>query len=420
PDLFITRWRSYALLHNEGDGTFEDVTARAGLGGDRDWPTSAAFADLDGDGDLDLYVCHYLKWDAEHPQPCPTRRGEGLRYCDPRHFEALPDHLFRNDGGTFVDVTASAGLADRDGRGLGVVAADLDDDGRVDLFVANDGTANFLLRNLGGMRFEEVGHASGVAGNASGGYQAGMGIACGDLDGDGRPDLLVTNFYGESTTYFRNLGGGVFADSTDVVGLAGPTRGLLGFGIALFDANDDGRLDLATANGHVNDDRPEFPWMMPCQLLVNGPDGRLADVSREAGPPWSVSRLGRGLASGDLDGDGRVDLVVVPQRSPLAYFHNESKGGHSVTLRLEGTKSNRDAVGAVITATIGKRTLRAWRTGGGSYQSASDGRIHLGLGDSNRVDSVEVRWPSGRVDTYSAIDAGRAYRLREGDTKAIP
>jgi hypothetical protein len=332
----------------------------------------------------------------------------------------LPDHLFRNDGGRFVDATASAGLADRDGRGLGVVAADVDDDGRVDLFVANDGTANFLLRNLGGMRFEEVAQASGVAGNASGGYQAGMGIAAGDLDGDGRLDLLVTNFYGESTTFFRSLGGGVFADSTDVVGLSGPSRGLLGFGIALFDANDDGRLDVATTNGHVNDDRPEFPWMMPCQLLVGGPDGRLADVSREAGPPWSVFRLGRGLASGDLDGDGRVDLVVLPQGSPLAFFRNGTRGGHCVTLRLQGTTSNRDAVGAVITARVGERTLRAWRTGGGSYQSASDGRIHFGLGDSNRADSVEVRWPSGRVDKHSGLDAGRTYLLREGDPKAVP
>ena len=290
PDLFLTRWRSYALLHNNrGDGTFEDATAPSGLGGDRDWPTSAAFADLDNDGDLDLYVCHYLAWDADHPTLCPrvtvaaeserSDPGQRYNYCTPRPFAALPDHLFRNDGGRFVDVTAEAGIVDKDGRGLGVVAADVDGDGLVDLFVANDTTANYLWHNLGGLKFEEAGLVSGVACNAAGAFQAGMGTACGDLDGDGRPDLLVTNFYGESTTFFRNLGGGVFSDATAAVGLAAPSRFLLGFGIVLFDADNDGRLDLAIANGHVNDDRPDYPYDMPTLLLTGGDDGRLTDVT---------------------------------------------------------------------------------------------------------------------------------------------
>ena len=216
PDLFITRWRSYALYRNRGDGTFEDITAPAGLSGDRDWPTSAALADLDNDGDLDLYVCHYLVWDAEHPKLCDRKTeaavsdrvepGQMYNYCVPRLFPALPDHLFRNDGGRFVDVTAEAGIIDKNGRGLGVVAADVDGDGLVDLFVANDTTANYLWHNLGGMKFEEAGESNGVACNANGAFQAGMGTACGDVDGDLLPDLLVTNFYGESTTFFRNLG----------------------------------------------------------------------------------------------------------------------------------------------------------------------------------------------------------------------
>ncbi len=197
PDLFVTRWRSYALYRNRGDGTFEDITDRAGLGGDRDWPTSAAFADLDNDGDLDLYVCHYLVWDAEHPHLCkhPTKPGEPIdpnhiyEYCMPNPFPSRPDHLFRNDGGRFVDVTAEAGIVDPNGRGLGVVAADVDEDGLIDLFVANDTTANYLWHNLGGMKFEEVGVSSGVACNAQGSFQAGMGTAVGDLDGDGLPDL---------------------------------------------------------------------------------------------------------------------------------------------------------------------------------------------------------------------------------------
>ena len=284
PDLFVTRWRSYALYRNKGDGTFEDVTTRAGLGGDRDWPTSAALADLDGDGDLDLYVCHYAAWDIENPRLCRNNANNAYLNCNPLDSEALPDHLFRNDAGRFVDVTTEAGIVDRDGRGLGVVAADLDDDGRVDLFVANDSSANFLFRNLGGMRFEEVGHAAGVAGNASGAYQAGMGVAAGDLDGDGLIDLAVTNFYGESTTFYRNLGGGNFTDATAAVGLAVASRRLLGFGVALFDADNDGRLDLASANGHVNDLRPNYPYQMPAQLLIGGADGRLTDCLRPGRP----------------------------------------------------------------------------------------------------------------------------------------
>ena len=237
-----------------------------------------------------------------------------------------------------------------EGRGLGVVAADLDDDGRIDLFVANDGSANYLYHNLGGFRFEETAQAAGVAANAEGGYQAGMGVACGDLDGDGRLDLAVTNFYGESTTLFHNLGGGQFADHTAAVGLAAPSRYRLGFGIAFLDVNNDGRLDLMTANGHVNDYRPEVPYAMPVQLLVGGPGGWLTDVTARAGPPFLVPHLGRGLAIGDLDNDGRVDALVVADNEPLVYLHNRTTGGHFLTIALEGTKSNRDGVGARVTA----------------------------------------------------------------------
>ena len=431
PDLFITRWRAYALYRNNGDGTFEDVTERWGLGGDRDWPTSAALADLDNDGDLDLYVCHYLKWDAEHPTLCPrvtssaahelSDPGQRYNYCTPRPFPALPDHLFRNDGGRFVDVTSEAGIVDKDGRGLGVVAADVDDDGRVDLFVANDTTANYLFHNLGGMKFEEVGLANGVACNAGGAFQAGMGTACGDLDGDHRPDLFVTNFYGESTSYFRNLGSGVFSDETVAAGVAAPSRYLLGFGIVLFDANNDGLPDIAVANGHVNDDRPDYPYDMPALLLLGEGHGHVTDATREAGAAWSEPRVARGLAAGDLDNDGRVDAIVVAQQGPLAFLHNrtESPAGHYVRFQLEGTASNRDGIGAVVTVTASGRARRSWRAGGGSYQSASDPRLHFGLGTAARIDQVEVRWPSGRIDRYRSLAADREYRLREGSSGPI-
>src|SRR5439155_3109515 len=195
------------------------------------------------------------------------------------------------DGGRFTDVTAQAGIVDRDGRGLGVVAADLDDDGRIDLFVANDMTANFLFRNLGNMRFEEIGHPAGVACNAEGGYQAGMGVACGDLDGDGRPDLAVTNFFGESTTFYRNLGRTMFADATAAVGLKAPSRFLLGFGITFLDVDNDGCLDLATANGHIHDLRPKVPYAMRAQLLAGDLKGRLTNITAQSGPVWSVPRV---------------------------------------------------------------------------------------------------------------------------------
>jgi hypothetical protein len=421
PDLFLTRWRSYALYRNRGDGTFEDVTESWDLGGDRDWPTSAAFADLDGDGDLDLYVCHYAVWDAAHPRLCRDETSRAYITCDPHLVKALPDHLFRNDRGRFVDVTDAAGIVDRDGRGLGVVIADLDEDGRVDLFVANDGTANYLFRNLGGLRFEELGHLAGVAANAEGGYQAGMGVACGDLDGDGWPDLAVTNFFGEATSFYRNLGDGLFGDRTAAVGLGAASRYLLGFGIAIFDADDDGWLDLLTANGHVNDVRPEAPYAMPMQLMLGVANaGRLVDVSEAAGSPFRVPHLGRGLATGDLDNDGRLDALLVAQNEPLVYLHNRTEGGHSLTLRLEGTTSNRDAVGARVSVVAGGRRRVGQRVGGGSFQSSSDPRLHFGLGASRLVDRVEVRWPSGRVDRHADLRADAAYLLREGDPQARP
>jgi hypothetical protein len=414
PDLFVTRWRSYALYRNKGDGSFEDVTAHAGLDGERDWPTSAAFADLDGDGDLDLYVCHYLVFDPSHPLRCNHADSPG--YCMPLDYASLPDHAFRNDGGRFFEVTARAGFADPAGRGLGVVAADLDDDNKIDLYVANDMSANYLFHNLGGFRFEETGQVSGAAASADGLYKSGMGIACGDLDGDLTLDLAVTNFYSESTTFFRNLGSALFVDHTAPIGLQGPSRPLLGFGAAFLDVNNDGWLDFLSTNGHVQDLRPRIPWTMPMQLMLGGPDGRLTDVSDRAGAPFRELHLGRGLAVGDFDNDGLLDAVVVNQNQPLVYLHNRTdRTGHYVRFRLEGTRSNRDAVGARVTISCGERRRLGERIGGGSYQSANDPRLHFGLGGCRWIDSVEVRWPSGHVDRHGGLDVDREYRLREGD-----
>lgn len=429
PDLFLTRWRAYALYRNRGDGTFEDATIEAGLGGDRGWPTSAAFADLDNDGDLDLYVCHYADWNEQNPSVCP-RTTEGLTtrsedgspndYCNPNPFPAQVDHLFRNDDGRFVDLSETAGItaADRNGRGFGVVAADVDDDGRIDLFVSNDTTANYLFLNKGGLVFDEVGLQAGVATGTTGGYQAGMGVACGDLNGDGRFDLLVTNFYGESTTFYQNLGGGSFTDRSSAIGLTAPSRFLLGFGIVLFDFNNDGHLDIATANGHVNDMRPRFPLAMPMSLLAGTHSQRLVDVSERAGADVIAPRVGRALVAGDLDNDGRLDLLVQAHDRPIAFLHNETDPGRWLSVRLEGTDSNKDAVGARVTVWAGGTRQVAQRSGGGSFQSSGDPRAHFGLGAATRAETVEIQWPSGRADRFQNLDSG-SYLIREGSTEAV-
>ena len=421
PDVFLTRWRSYVLLHNQGDGTFRDVTEPAGFSGDRDWPTSAAFADLDNDGDLDLYVCHYLSWDAEKPRLCKDPARGTFISCDPKIAPSLADHVFRNDNGRFTDVTAQAGFVDPDGRGFGVVAVDVDDDNLVDLFVANDMSANYLFHNLGGFRFEERGLLAGLACNAQGGNQAGMGVAAGDVDGDGRVDFAVTNFYNESTSLFQNLGDGQFADHTAPLGLALPTKTLLGFGVALLDADDDGRLDLLSANGHVNDYRPEIPYAMPLLLMLGGPGGRFQDATPQAGQPFSLPHIARGLATGDIDNDGRVDAVVVAHGEPLILLHNQSRGGHSMTFQLQGSTSNRDGVGARIEVEAQDTPRQvAWRQGGGSFLSASDPRIHFGMGTATKADRVTVRWPSGQTDHWQDLETGKVHILREsprGDTE---
>ena len=277
-----------------------------------------------------------------------------------------------------------------------MLAADLDEDGLIDIYVANDLTANLFYKNLGGFRFREIGAEAGLATNAEGGYLAGMGIACGDLDGDGRLDLAVTNFYGQMTTfYLKNLGATSSSTARSRSASGAPSRYLLGFGIAFLDAvNDDGRLDLATANGHVNDLRPHVPFAMPARLLLGG-RGPFAQHRAQAGPPWAVPRIARGLASGDVDNDGKIDLLIVSAGEPLAYFHNQGPTGHSLTLKLEGTRSNRDAIGANVILTAGGRRQVAQRFGGGSFLSTSDPRLHFGLGQANRAQSLEMRLAFG-------------------------
>ncbi|MFO0910396.1 MAG: CRTAC1 family protein [Isosphaeraceae bacterium] len=341
--------------------------------------------------------------------------------CNPMSCNAQPDHVFRNDGGRFVDVSEASGVrrADTDGRGLGVVAADLDEDGKIDLFVANDKSANFLFRNLGGFKFSEIAHEAGVAGNAEGGYQAGMGVASGDFDDDGKLDLFVTNYYGESVSEFRNFGGWVFIDRTQASGLGALSRTRLGFGVGLFDVNNDSRPDLLTANGHT-DDLGDTPYRMPMQLLLGMPEGRFQDATTQAGSALTRPRLGRGLAIGDLDNDGRIDALVVDQNQPIAMLHNTTpRVGHWIGFVLAGTTSNRDGVGAIVSVDATRRRHSAQRLGGGSYLAANDARVHFGLGRADRVDEVEVDWPSGKISRYPRLAADRYYLIREGAAEAV-
>ncbi|MDR3634697.1 MAG: CRTAC1 family protein [Isosphaeraceae bacterium] len=412
-DLFVTGWRDQRLYRNAGAGRFEDVTARAGLSSGL-WSTSAAFADLDGDGDLDLYVANYLEYDAAASPFCSAPDGR-RDYCGPEDFPAQPDRLYRNNGdGTFTDVSERAGVAAEQGRGLGVLIADLTGNALPDIYVANDGSPCWLFENLGGLRFREVGLKAGVALDDQGDPLAGMGVALGDLDGDGRDDLVVTNFHGRSTIAFQSRGNGLFADCSLAWGLPGLTRGVLGFGLALEDFDGDGRPDLFQVNGHVLDrERLGVPFAMRPSLLRNE-GGRFQDRTGGAGPWFEHRRLGRGLAVGDLDRDGRPDVVVNALDAPASLLRNTTEAGHSwLTLDLAGQAPTL-AVGARVRVSAGGRVIARQLAGGGSYLSASSPRLALGIGTVRRADRVEVAWPSGRFDVWTNLDVGRVHRLAEG------
>lgn len=425
-DLFITRFGHYQLLVNTGKGTFEDQTASWGLTGNRDWPTSAAFTDFDNDGDLDLYVCHYVDWDPANPRLCGSESGGPIQYCVPHLLTARPDHLFRNDGNRFTDVSDASGImaADTDGRGLGVVTADFNRDGLMDIFVANDGTANFLFINRGNFQFTNEAFTSGVAANSDGGFQAGMGVSCGDFNGDLLPDIVVTNFYGESTSYFENLGEGLFRERSATTGLKEATRYRLGFGTALADFNNDGLLDLLTANGHVNDVRPVIPYQMPPQIFLGSAGRTFIDSSSRGGDVFQTNLLGRGLALADFNNDGMVDAAQINLGNSILIMKNKGLVDQSknnfITLKLTGKQSNRNAIGAEIICKSGSTKQSLIRYGGGSYQSSSDLRLHIGLAKENSVDEIKIRWPGGNTQTYQNLEANAGYELTEDSAQVKP
>ena len=419
PDVYVTRYGRNTLWRNDR-GKFTDVTDQAGVAVGL-WSLGAAFADYDGDGDLDLFVANYFTFD---PARAPFHRDPetgAAEYGMPAEFPGQPDVLFRNEGdGRFTDVTAAAGVAGA-GRGMGVVAADFDGDGRIDFLVANDAEPNALWRNRGDGTFEEVATGWGIAVDAQGRVAANMGIAHGDTNGDSLQDVVITHFYGEHDTLWRKEilpnGQVLFEDRTHEAGLGIDSLPTTGWGIALADFDQDGSLDMMVTNGHIRRERALlYHYENPPLLWRNGGEGRFANVTATGGDYFRSLHQGRGLACGDLDDDGDLDLVVVHHHAPSVILWNETpRRGHWLMVKLRGRPPNRDAIGARLTARVGSRTLVRTLDGGGSYISAGDPRVHFGLGQAARVDSLEVRWPSGRVETRSSLPVDSVVEWAEGD-----
>lgn len=410
PDLYVTNYGSNILYRNEGDGRFRDVTREAGAaaGG---WSTAAAFFDADGNGTLDLYVGRYVRFNEKSKQFCETAGVEGQ--CNPSEYTAEPDLLLLNRGnGRFVDGTREAGIRDPNGRALGVLVDDYDADGRPDLFVANDGSACYLFHNEGGGRFVERGVPSGVAYGMGGLAEASMGCDWGDYDGDGRPDLLVGTFQGQMESLYRNLDNGVFLWSTPESGLAGPTTRTLTFGCGFFDYNNDGRLDIALANGHVHplieSVDPDAPYHQPRQLFENLGGGKFRDAASDAGPDYVAPSVGRGLAFGDFDNDGRVDLLVSNNDLPAVLLRNVvATGNHWLGVALSNDKGEAARLGARVTVTAGKEHWTRVQRVAYSFAGANDPRVHFGLGGHSGPVEVTVRWPVGKQTTLSVPGVDR-------------
>ncbi len=437
-DLYVTNFGANAMFRNQGPG-FADVTAESALG-DTAWGAGCAFFDYDNDGDLDLYITNYVHFDfasvdedldpyLKSTEKRPRKTGEKISaYPDPGQFPGAEDRLLRNDaGGAFADVTGRSGMVDTvsiEGRGLGVVAVDYDRDGWPDLYVANDGSRNFLYRNLGVGSFEDVAGLAGVAYGLDGQREAGMGVDAGDFDGDGSVDLVVTNFEQEPVSLYRNLGSGTFLHFSYPAGIGLPTLRPLSFGLGFLDYDNDGFLDLFIANGHVLDNITRFDrsrtYGQANQLLRNlGPDPagvvRFEDVSAAAGEAVTAPMVSRGTAFGDFDEDGDIDLLVgnVGQRPNL--LRNDRGGGNNwLKVKAAGRRSNRDGIGARVRIAAGDLRLVREVRGSYSYLAHSDLRVSFGLGGRTAVDEVVVVWPSGLEDRVTGVEANRTIVVVEG------
>jgi enediyne biosynthesis protein E4 len=421
-DLYITGVNRNFLYHNNGDGTFTDVTAHAGVSavtavGKKLWSVSAAWVDYDNDGHLDLFVNSYLDWTPENSRVCGP---EGHRLsCHPNLYDGEPSFLYRNNGdGTFTDVSAAMGISAHIGKGMGVAIADYNGDGWMDIFVANDKMPNFLFKNRGGRGFDEVGVESLVAFNDDGLPVSSMGVDFRDWTNDGRPGLFVTALGGETFPLFRNEGTGLFSADSYRAGIGFQTMRMSGWGAGIYDFDNDGYKDLFTANSHVNevtDPDLQQQYRQSNAVFHNLRDGRFRDVSSEAGPDLQVRAVHRGAAFGDLNNDGKVDVVVSAIGGLPEILYNTSPGdNHWILIQTVGVKSNRDGIGTRIKI-VGESGLVQYNhvTTAGSYASSSDPRVHFGLGKDATIKEIELRWPSGKIQTLRNVKADRILKITE-------
>jgi hypothetical protein len=421
-DVYVSNYGPNVLYRNDGDGTFSDVTDRAGVGDGSQVGGGTCFLDMEGDGDLDLYVANYVVFSYE--TSAVVIQGGVMSYAGPGSYAPASDSLYRNNGnGTFTDVTQASGIGKHAGTGMGMVCADYDNDGDTDVFVANDMRRNFLLENDGTGRFEEVGLMAGVAYDFFGAALGNMGVDCGDYDNDGRLDFYVTSYAEQWTTLYRNLGDGTFEDVTFESGSGKGTFGNATWGTGFADFDNDGDRDIFVAVGHLEpnvekyDDR--VTYLARNEVLENGGDGRFVNVTEACGDGLKVKLSSRGAGLDDLDNDGDTDVVILNSRREATVLRNDTvNGNHWLQVRLRGVRSNRDGVGAHVRVVAGGRVQMDEVHSGRSYQGHHGLRLHFGLGRHERADRVEVRWIGGTVDVVQDIPADRCITITEGKNRA--
>ena len=423
-DLYVTGVNRNILYRNRGDGTFHDVTASAGVTGEipargKAWSVGAGWFDYDRDGDLDLFVVNYCVWSIGKDKVCGAPM-EGYRtYCHPDEYDPLPNMLYRNDGnGTFADVSAGSGIGAHLGKGMGLAFADYDSDGWLDAFVSNDAWRNLLFRNRRDGTFEETGLSAGVAYIDAGRPVSGMGADFGDYDNDGRPDIFMSALSNETFPLFRNEGSGMFRDETFASRVGGQSLPWGGWSMGMVDFDNDGFLDLFVAGGHVQTNEELYSSRSSRQtnrVFRNLGDGTFRDVTRECGADFQQLGLHRGAAFGDLNDDGRIDAVVTRLNEPVEVFLNRTEpSGHYLLVRLVGTRANRDGLGATLRLALPSgRLLVRHATSAVGYGGSSDTRVHFGLGGENRIEKLEITWPSGRLQVLENVTVDRILEIRE-------
>ncbi len=418
PDILITCVGQNRLFRNTGKGTFVDVTRSSGLAARQSFSTSALWFDFDRDGLLDLFVCNYVKWSPEHDVFC-SLDGKHKSYCTPEAYRGETCWLFRNRGnGTFEDVTATSGIFDSSSKSLGVAMLDYDQDGWPDLLVANDTQPNKLYRNMRNGTFKDVAVDAGIAFSAEGKARAGMGVDAADFENSGTSGVAITNFDNEMIGLYRALGNGTYEDVAMQAGVGPVSKNTLGFGCVFLDADLNGAVDLLVANGHIDETvrniRGNVGYAQPPQLFLNSGKRTFRDVATEVGEGFSQPKVGRGLAYGDFDRDGDVDILMTTNNGPSFLFRNDQLAGNrSIRFHLVGTSSNRDAIGATVRIYHDGSSQSRLVRGGSSYLSQSELPVTFGLGKRDRIDRVLIQWPNGKIEEYKNLVAGRAYKCIE-------